>query len=273
MLNQHLINIEQGVEDSITSGGYQIGWTLDHTLIIDPISKKIKQDQYFVLGNDVFPEMDSIFLDGSNYKRMYLSFNVFPEYNYYQLTTHELGKDILTEFEVMANQYNEYTKVSLNTLTYNRNLAAAYIRSFTSNPSTTCVSNTTVKQDKTKYNSNYSWLYNMSEMECKDCADYVSQALHAGGHLFLGNWTPGYYSEWVNVDSLVSFITTNNRGFTSTNINILALGDLAYTPGVHIAMVGQLAPPRYSGHTNDRLDFAVTGKFSNFVKIFDNPPQ
>ncbi|MGF7430277.1 amidase domain-containing protein [Thermoanaerobacterium thermosaccharolyticum] len=91
-----------------------------------------------------------------------------------------------------------------------------------------------------------------------DCADFVSQALHAGGIPTDGTWYRGATAKqtaasWVNTSSLKSYML--NKGYwKASNYTSASAGGVLYTSTSHVVMIvkNDTITRQFSGHTNDR---------------------
>lgn len=141
--------------------------------------------------------------------------------------------------------------------TYNGGAALNYAVSYTSNPTATC-DGTTV-QNKTKYNTSF------YAITCNDCANYVSQAMNAGGIPmdYSGGWygsstDAGTSLKWKSVPDLESYMTSYGHWSSSSWAGLLSGGVIEMTPArggyYHVMMCiynyGNLM--EYSAHTSDR---------------------
>lgn|GEM_PF-499967 len=141
---------------------------------------------------------------------------------------------------------------SVAPVSYNHAKAASYARTYTSNTSKTrtCSDGVVVKQDTSYYNSAYFSL-------CADCANYVSQALRAGGIPIDSVWYPSIDSSaWITISGLIPHISSLGW-LTTVGYSSLIPGDIITINNAgHIMMVTN-TDPNYiyaSAHTDDVVD-------------------
>ncbi|HVI42000.1 MAG TPA: amidase domain-containing protein [Anaerovoracaceae bacterium] len=147
---------------------------------------------------------------------------------------------------------------------YYRQNAATYANYWTSNaPERWCsVHGQNIRQDTSKYNSNYAWYC------CNDCANYVSQAMRTGSVPTDSTWAAGK-SAWINCASMEKYFTETKNwwsasNFTSCNAGgIIMLNNSSGSP-YHVVMNVQndTVVRAYSGHTNDRLKLTYSSDAS-----------
>jgi len=151
--------------------------------------------------------------------------------------------------------------------------AVDYMTTYTSNPSScnVCGSSCDSKVDTTKYNSKYK--HYVSVGSHVDCANYVSQALYAGGLSTDSTWK-AESSAWISVSKLTDYMTSNNH-WTSVTYNNVKKGDIvSFTSYSHVVMITSFDGTTYkfSGHTNDRLNSTIkinssTKSSYNFYRV------
>lgn len=165
-----------------------------------------------------------------------------------------------TEYAVMAGD----ASVQQVSATYSVDDAVEYMTTYTSNPSScnVCGSGCTSKVDTSKYNSDYK--HYVSNGSHVDCANYVSQALHAGGIATDSTWKAGS-AAWIGVAKLTNYMTTNDY-WNSVSYSQVKKGDIvSFTSYSHVVMITSFdgTTYKYSGHTNDRLNSTISIKSSN----------
>lgn len=144
-----------------------------------------------------------------------------------------------------------------------------YTNSYTSNPTNCNVHGNTCGNlvNTTKYN-NSSYRHWVTGNAHTDCANFISQALHAGGIPKDSTWTCNTStgtSAWINVSALTSYMFSNKHYWSPIPTSAVAVGDImSYGSYSHIVMITAHdgVSFRYSGHTNDRLNI-VTGLSSS----------
>ena len=150
------------------------------------------------------------------------------------------------------------------TASYSVDDTVKYMTTYTSNPSScnVCGSGCNSKVDTTKYNSSYK--HYVSKGKHVDCANYVSQALSAGGISTDSTWK-AESDAWINVAKLTDYMTSNSH-WSSVAYNQVQKGDIvSFTSYSHVVMITSFdgTTYKYSGHTNDRLNSVITIKSSN----------
>ena len=141
---------------------------------------------------------------------------------------------------------------------YARSLATSYIETYTSNPTIPCRTGSSTVQDNTKYNSAYQWY------QCNDCANYVSQALKKGAIPTSSSWQP-YTTDWINVNGLISYMTTNYYWSQSSRTAIQNGDPITITSSstTHTTMCDYSNGAGYvevCGHTNDQQYHSYPGE-------------
>lgn len=81
---------------------------------------------------------------------------------------------------------------------------------------------------------------------------------------------------WTRVSNFMSYFSdpTKNRGNWVSSLISLAPGDVVFIydnsyadPWRHVVMYSSVNPSRYSGHTNDRLDYPFSSVLNCFLSI------
>lgn len=176
-------------------------------------------------------------------------------------------QQVASTLESMIERVDNNTKIAseseivspmANNFTYYRSVAADYANTYTSSASSHKCGKLYHKdkstlQDYTKYNQKYDWYC------ANDCANYVSQAMLAGGVPTSSTWEPGK-TAWINCDDLAKYFTQTHNWWSTTNFaNCNAGGIIAQyskTDGdlTHVMMnvKNDTVERRFSAHTNDR---------------------
>jgi hypothetical protein len=197
-----------------------------------------------------------------------------PDYIIYQTPIEVLGQQLLDEY---TKAYGGVTPLGTG-FTYNRSVASNYAKTYSSNPATASCSGG-IYRDTAYYNSAYQsiWTYT----GCNDCADFISQALRAGGFPPDTNWnytpSPGTYSwrvfDFSTTPGLAYYLQTMLNAITVYSSNTsLQVGDLMYDDGLHVVMVTAVGPTKFSGHTNDRKNYAYMPVLNHYWHIKTNVP-
>lgn len=138
------------------------------------------------------------------------------------------------------------------TVAYDRLAARDYANRWTSE-------NPPGGQDASKYNSSYTYYSN-------DCANYVSQALFAGGIPTDTTWKPQSIA-WINTglnisNGLMDYMVGTKGYFKKVAKSGVAAGGIIYALGYsHVMMVvaNDGVTMQYSAHTTDRLKSSFAG--------------
>lgn len=146
-----------------------------------------------------------------------------------------------------------------NSFTYYRVNARDYANTYTSNATShncglSSHNGTSVKQNASKYNKNYNWFCS------NDCANYVSQAMNAGGVPRDSSWKPGNLY-WQKCSYMKNYFTNiknwwDTSNYTNCNAGgIILLCKAGSTSPYHAMMVvgNDTVTHTYSAHTTDRL--------------------
>lgn len=265
-LGDYIANTTDAVNDSILKGA-ETEFRVRHK--IDIIETKNSQRQFI---KDIFNEkeidngdgFDTIHWINGQFVRSKPDLTQMPDYVIYHTPTHVLGQQLLSDY---TKAYGVTTPDSTG-FTYNRSVATNYALTYTSAATaTTC---TGIYQNTAYYNPAYQSIWNYTG--CNDCADFISQALRAGGFPPDSNWnytpSPGTYSwrvfDFSTTPGLAYYLQTMLNAITVySSYTSLQVGDLMYDGGGHVVMVTRISPFGYSGHTNDRKNRAYDSVFDN----------
>jgi len=167
MIEAELNGFLESVQSSIDAESFSISWINNHKITFDPITGQMIKDDYssYARGDD---GNDVIVWGDTGFRRKKIDLSQMPDY----ILNH-------TPIELMAdewlNYFGEQEGNSIN-YTYNRTTAATYINRWVTNTTSRCqTAPVIVTQNIGDYNPAYGWWI------CADCANYVSQALYAGG--------------------------------------------------------------------------------------------
>jgi len=168
------------------------------------------------------------------------------------------GADIMKETFKEAGDSLIINNINEAKYTYNRLDARDYANSWTSNASY----NGDCYMDSSKWNNDVYPYYDNAY--CNDCADYVSQALHAGGiPIDPGQWErlkdeDGDYTwAWTLVSSLKDYMVSHGH-WTASNFTQANAGNVIVMPNDSHTMVivlNDTVTRKYSAHTNDRKQY------------------
>lgn len=153
---------------------------------------------------------------------------------------------------------------------YNRNTAYQY--------ADTWVKDTTIMCDTVDvtYQNNANWNNgqhpNYQNFYCNDCADYVSQCLHAGGIPTTSSWSYSPYTySWGRAGPLKDYLL--NHGYVTYGVSLVncVCGDPFFfdVGGTLVHTVFMVYNDgttfKYDAHTNDRLRLNWTGTLGGYV--------
>jgi len=257
-IKAYLESTIEGVKETIENG-FEVTMVLDHDLLIRRVNGVLQ------IAEDPFTDenpidnpggLDVIVWENGNFVRVKPDFAKMPEALLYGTPVQQLGKPFLK----VGNETDINTSLETASVLgrYNRTAARNYINTYTSNTSKKCAG-TSILQDTAYYNPAY------QTQGCADCANYVSQALNAGGIPRDTTWKPYTYA-WINVTGLVTYL--QNKGYAEGVLKYteLTYGDIATTGNSHVVMVGGLAPYRYSAHTHDRKLYSWSSSLVYFYR-------
>jgi len=254
-LEQYAKDILEGVQQSIDEGEFTITIINKHQMIVDWKNETILADTFSSEANDDSGLDKIVLIDGKPH-RVEPDLTLLPDNKLYATSIDVLAKDLLESFS-SDSVYQDKTTDQKSVLAYSGNSAAAYIRTWVRNTSTTCGSG--VYQDQTYWNPSYTKYW------CADCANYVSQALAYGGMATTPTWQPYTYA-WVNVSGLSNYIISQDLG-NFQSCSLLGLGDLGFIPRQHVVMVSRLNPLQYSAHTSDRLNYTWQPSLTTCINV------
>lgn len=195
-----------------------------------------------------------------------------PVEQMYPLTPEELhrnGYEYMQEFGIRTIAEISDRESGLQSTTSNFSVfnAVMYSETYTSNPSSCNVHGSTcdMKVDTTKYNPNYPYYVEKHN----DCANFVSQILHAGGIPTDSEWAAGKVA-WTSISCLEQYMS--GKGYwNQVSYSLLAVGDVVNFGG-HIVFVAANdgVSFRYSAHTNDRKDVVLSnsGNYKYYHVIY-----
>ncbi len=141
---------------------------------------------------------------------------------------------------------------------YNRVAARDYANRWSTNP-TSCYDHGTscgIRQNRTTWNNAANPYY--AELCHNDCADFVSQSLHAGGIPMDSTWKRGTPANttlaWVNTGYLKTYMLTTKAYWKTASFSTAYAGGVLYTASSHVVFLvfNDTVTRKYSAHTNDR---------------------
>ena len=167
------------------------------------------------------------------------------------------ASDIVSAYGASAGRgYSSYNRINA------RDYALNWVSSSTISSCYDCGTSCGVLQNRTKWNNTvYPYFSNFMHT---DCADFVSQAMSAGGLPESGTWfrtknvsTQSWGAAWTAVASLKAFMTDNSHKYwDSSTYAACNAGNIVLTSSSHVAMItlNDTVTHRLTSHTNDRRD-------------------
>lgn len=253
------------INKSIEEDGFEIVSIVRHNLIVNSDARglKIVRDSFTDAANDNHEGYDNVNWVDDRFIRRKPDLTKMPDYEIYNTLIEELGKSLLETYSRIYGQGTPLTPpIQYH---YYHSLATNYINTWVKNTSTTCAPD--VYQEQSNWNPAY------PKFGCNDCANYVSQALKAGGCTTTAawNWNPPT-SAWRYVPDLKSFLLNEGRGVWAGSLSDLQAGDIAFKAGSHVVMVAAVGPHRYSAHTSDKLKAVWWADLNQYMKMVIEPP-
>jgi len=268
-LQEYIRLTTQGANESI-SQGVNITFRVQHKIDIlnRDGSLQIIHDEFTDKEIDNGEGADNVTWIENHPVRQHPDFSAMLEYKIYHTPIEILGQQLLDDYTRGYGQ-DDPNIVIAATFNYNRTAAVDYARSYASNTEARCPYDTGIYADTSSYNLLYKDVWEDTIVGCDDCADFVSQALEAGGFKPDGYWNDqslGSYT-WRVFDftteageygpGLAYYLQSIKQAIVPyASATALSMGDLMYTDdsNLHIVMITGTLPVRYSAHTNDRLD-------------------
>lgn len=244
-------------------------------IIASEMSEVISNLEENSIGNEITMSIGlrAIFdANGNLVKTQYGAYN-----NYTDQIAGVIPESVTTMIQNGYEQANEIAKqaqaVALNcssitstTYFYSGTAAASYAQTWTSDAGFVYCSacQQSRKQDSTKYNTSAYPTYSC----CNDCANYVSQAMRAGGITTDSTWQPYSYA-WMGTISMQNYFYNTIGLWKRVSLGTTQPGDilsLNNTSGsFHVGIITQVdtVTRTYCGHTNDRLNQPFNGSTFN----------
>jgi hypothetical protein len=263
------------------SRGVTIVFRINHNISIEDRNGKLQivKDEFTDKGIDIGEGFDNVNWTNGHPIRRKPDLTLMPDYEIYNTPIESLGKLLLDDY---TRAYGDIPTVEATTsFTYNRTAAKNYARTYVVNTIKKCPYNTSIYMDTKYYNTTYKNVWSVTTTTCNDCTDYVSQALKAGGfptdstwkHSGSGSYTWNVFDFSTNPQGLAHYLLNTKQAVEvySSYLSLLS-GDLMYTDGMHVVMVTDVAPNRFSGHTNDRYNYPYTSSLTHFWHIKNTIP-
>lgn len=248
-LQAYTENMIDGVNQTIKDG-IEVNLYLDHELniLVSKAQIRLLNDSYSD-KSEYNPEgSDNIEWANGKHQRIKPDLSQMPNYVYFHTPIEKLGQQLLNDYSVLVAQ-----PLAIQTL--NHSATASYSRQWVKATTITCSTNPIVYQDYHNYNlTPYPTYYS-----CNDCANFVSQALKAGGYTVDGTW---YYTSntWTYVPYLENYLVTQKGAVFASSLSSLQPGDIAFVQQAptgnltHVVVYSLPNPPRFSAHASDRLN-------------------
>lgn len=255
-LEQTAVEIRDAVQESIDANTFEITIINLHKVTFNPQTGQLVSDSFTSEANDD-PGTDKVeWVDGKA-KRVEPDFTRLPDYEIYAISVEVLAQQILEDLNAVPSRSIN----SDNNILYSGSTAATYARTWVrSTTATKTCGNKTVFQNRIFWNPSY------AQIDCNDCANYVSQAMRYGGTPTSSTWQP-YTLAWTYVDNLQNYVLNQDLGYYAS-CSTIGLGDIGIQPYTHVVMVTGLNPLRYSGHTNDRLNYPWQSVLSTCINLY-----
>lgn len=208
-LNEYILSMQKGVTESIQNG-VEIEFFVQHDIDFDVIDghNRIIKDTFSDKANDNGEGYDIMRWTEQGFERYKPDWWQFPDYEMYLRSIEDIGHALMVEYQAFPK-----SNLSEGTVyAYDYDAAVDYIVQYTSNPDFYDYCNWLphVLEDKSFWNPAYEYLW--GEIDCNDCADYVSQALLAGGLPQDDVWKPYLVPAWVRPFELMTYLVSADRG-------------------------------------------------------------
>ena len=255
-LEQTAEEIRAAVQESIDANTFEITIINLHKVAFNPQTGQLVSDSFTSEANDD-PGTDKVeWVDGKA-MRVEPDFTHLPDYEIYDISVEVLAQRILEDLKAAPSGSIN----SDNILQYSGSTAATYARTWVR--STTATKNCErgpIFQNKIFWNPSY------AQIDCNDCANYVSQAMRYGGTPISSTWYP-YSNAWKYVEYLQSYVLSQDLGYYA-QCSTVGLGDIGIQPWTHVVMVTGLNPLRFSGHTNDRNNYPWVPELDRCINLY-----
>jgi hypothetical protein len=279
-LNKYIELITKGVKKSIEDGSL-IVFLVNHDLEISIENGQgtILNDSFSDRSSDNGEGFDNVARRGNKLIRLKPDWQKMPDYQMYNTSIETIGENLLHDYETMVRASVTEMASSSDNSAMNRDKAVWYIRHYTSAPPIMykCPDDSLLYRDSVFYNATYANIWARTGWECFDCTDFVSQALFHGSFLSDDEWKPDPESlAWNRVSTFGEYFSdpTKQRGSWASSLTSLTPGDVVFivdnhyaVPWRHVVMYSSVNPSRYSGHTNDRLDYPFESTYNRFLVI------
>lgn len=280
-LQEYIDSMTRDVRTSIDNG-FQVVFVVNHEIVIERMNEQtyIVKDSFSDAAKDNAGGFDEIKWIDKVFIRSKPIWLQFPDYVMYHTPIDEIGRSLLVEFQAVSQAVNQ--EGSLQSIDYNYDRVAArnYIVQYTSNPDyyDWCNWDPHVVLDESKWNPAYEEIWEDELLFCNDCADYVSQALVAGGLPTDDEWWPALVFPWVNVLYQKQYLEQTSKGIMVDSYWALQIGDLGFKESnglwQHVVMLSYVNPHLYSAHTNDRQNYTFSSvAFNKYMHISNNTPS
>lgn len=216
----------------------------EYIIILEHLHSKFKIQ--FLIENEENPDLYNYFFTLSLSELNSLNFDsLLLPYNY-ELSTINFINNNSDIFELPSSNFSE----KRNNSYFNISDACSYAEKFALNP-----------------NPSYKYFDGIGG----DCANFISQIIHAGGISKAKAWTP-YTNAWIRVEDLYSYLTDHKLGFTLPNDSLLNKGCLIqfYAPAMgryfHSGFITYKLPNNdclYCCHSYNKLNYPLSEIYPN----------
>ena len=254
-------------DDSHYYADYSEALSEEVAKIYDNLNQYIGEKQLFIFY--VLATYDSDNLDTINIL-VDDGFEYIPVINIYPPSREELKKNGYESLKfiddsVISIRVNSDDLSITTSASYKVDDAVSYMKKYTSNPTSCNVhSGCSSYVDTSKYNSSYTTYVgtNNGVAYHTDCANYVSQALNAGGIPTDTKWKKDT-TAWVGVSKLTEYMV--DKGYWEETSQLAVGSIISHSAYSHVTMVTSHDGTSYkfSAHTNDRKDVVASTSSSN----------
>lgn len=188
--------------------------------------------------------------------------NTFPLEDYFPGEAEEMfasGVETVTAIRSEISD-TDISEPNARIIDYYRILARDYAKTYSSNttPADICPCGNHTHMNVSKYNPSYKYYCG------NDCANFVSQALYAGGVPTDSTWQPESH-DWVNVNGLYSYFHDTKSYWVTSNFTDCAAGGVIFYPGsnggfshVALCVLNDSVNHAMAAHTYDYSSLAYT---------------
>jgi|GEM_PF-1176847 len=168
----------------------------------------------------------------------------------------EMEEEGFNDMQLVLNSDKDYSSKLYSG--YDRLAARDYANNWCDNTTTCYDHGTTCGILQIRPNWNNSTYPYYIELCHNDCADLVSQSIHAGGIPMDSTWKRGTPANttvaWVNTGYLKTYMLTTKGYWVASTYTSASAGGVLYTATSHVVLIvkNDTVTRQYSAHTNDR---------------------